>query len=180
MKWKNLNIPDLENYQISDTGLLKNSTTGKLMKTNYDIHGYERLTINKKGKRYNLKIHQLVAKMFLSPPKDPKYVINHKDGNKSNNCLTNLEWISQSENLSHAIKNGLKSISGTNNPACKTSESDIRKICEYLVKYPNMMHIDIIKNIYPGILEPELTRKKKLVSQIKTKSRWKIISDEYF
>ena len=122
MEWKNLEIKNLEYLMISNTGLLKNSITNKIYKTNYDIHGYERLTIHKSGKSYNLKIHQLVAKHFLTPPKDLTDVINHIDGNKKNNNVANLEWISQGENLSHAIKTGLKRIDGTHNPACKCNE----------------------------------------------------------
>ena len=177
MNWKHVTEEFFEEYEISDTGLIRNRF-GKLMKTNYDKFGYERLTLNCKGHSKTLKIHQLVANAFLVKPEGAE-VVNHIDGNKKNNDLSNLEWTTQSENLSHAIRTGLKKIKGTHNPANKYPEEKIREICQLLVK-GNMSHEDIAINVFGDLVGKELSRIKKLVSQINTKARWTIISDEYF
>lgn len=69
--------------------------------------GYSIVTLSKNGKSYKEYIHRLVAKTFLSNPLNKEYV-NHKDGNKQNNCVSNLEWCTPSENNYHAFQTGLK------------------------------------------------------------------------
>ena len=58
-------------------------------------------------KRKVKKIHRLVAETFIKNPFFKKE-INHKDGNKKNNCVENLEWCTRSENMSHAYRTGLR------------------------------------------------------------------------
>lgn len=64
-----------------------------------------RLTSN--GERKTWKVHRLVAAAFI-PNEDNKVEVNHKDGNKSNNCVDNLEWNTPSENSIHAFRIGLR------------------------------------------------------------------------
>ena len=178
MIWKNLVEKNFESYEISDTGAIRNRT-GKIMKTNYDKHGYERLTLNCNGHSKTFKIHQLVANTFLEKP-DYAEVVNHIDGNKTNNNLSNLEWTTYSYNNSHAIKNGLKKIRGTSNPANKYDEEKIHRICRLLLQ-GNLMHKEIAKLVFGHELEgKELATKSKMIGQIKRKERWTIISDLYF
>lgn len=61
------------------------------------------------GKMHNRSVHRLVAKAFVANP-DGKPMVNHKDGNKRNNHASNLEWVTCSENHSHAVSNGLRSM----------------------------------------------------------------------
>lgn len=61
---------------------------------------------DKKGKGKTLKVHRLVAQAFIPNPNNLPQV-NHIDGNKQNNNVNNLEWVSNYENIQHAIKNGL-------------------------------------------------------------------------
>jgi len=65
---------------------------------------YSTLTNNKVSK--NVLIHRVLAKAFIPHTNDKKYV-NHKDGNKKNNELSNLEWVTQSDNIKHSYANGL-------------------------------------------------------------------------
>lgn len=60
------------------------------------------------GITHNLVIHKLVAEAFLLRDTPDKNVVNHKDGNKHNNIVTNLEWVTTGENNRHAYRNGLK------------------------------------------------------------------------
>jgi len=65
------------------------------------------LKINSKYKRITTGLHRLIARVFIGEPSNDKMVVNHKDGNKQNNCLDNLEWTTHKENSEHARKTGL-------------------------------------------------------------------------
>lgn len=105
--WKKISIEneDTTGYYISSLGRFKNKK-GVIM-SNYKPHhsGYIYLRVN--IKKYAL--HRLVAMMFL-PNTENKPFVNHKDGNKTNNSLNNLEWVTCSENNFHAHKIGLKKV----------------------------------------------------------------------
>lgn len=81
-------------------------------------------------------VHRIVAKTFIPNPLNKKCV-NHKDGDKLNNRVSNLEWVTHSENAKHAFKNGLKIHKGENGPSHKLSELSARVIKEAaLAGYP--------------------------------------------
>lgn len=104
--WKKLIIDGKETlYSISDIGEVRNDNRGTLLKL-YEEQGYKTvgLHINKKIKRF--RVHRLVALMYIENPENKPYV-NHKDGNRSNNCVDNLEWVTPQENTLHAVKTGL-------------------------------------------------------------------------
>ena len=67
---------------------------------------YKSVLLCKNGKMHNRSIHRLVACAFVENPENLPQV-NHKDGDKTNNCATNLEWVTSSQNLKHAVKMGL-------------------------------------------------------------------------
>lgn len=112
-------------YKISSTGKVKSLGNGKstnplhneskLIKTNISTRGYEKIKLFKDGKRYYFNVHRLVADNFLLE-KNGKKEVNHKDGNKLNNEVNNLEWVSASENQKHAYEIGLQvARKGSNN-----------------------------------------------------------------
>lgn len=70
-------------------------------------HGYKVVVLNKNGIRKQVLIHRLVAEAFIPNPNNYREV-NHKDGNKLNNDVSNLEFCTYSENLKHAYKNNLR------------------------------------------------------------------------
>jgi hypothetical protein len=103
--WKNVNIGGgtiVDNYEVSNLGRFKNSK-GVIME-NYKPHhtGYIFVRVNKQ--KYQL--HRLVAFTFIENPHS-KPVVNHIDGNKTNNALTNLEWVTIQENNQHNHNVGL-------------------------------------------------------------------------
>lgn len=93
-------------YQISDLGRIKNATTNNILKGGIS-GGYKSIVLKNENIIKNHKIHILVAKTFLVNNDINKIYVNHKDGNKFNNNLNNLEWVTPSENVLHAKDNGL-------------------------------------------------------------------------
>lgn len=83
------------------------------------------LNLNGKSKKY--LIHRLVAQTYLLNPNNLPCV-NHKDGNKLNNDVDNLEWCDYSENMGHVSKTGLLHTKGSNNPRSKLTEEDVKYI----------------------------------------------------
>jgi len=94
-------------YQISDKGNIYSITKNRLMKPGKCGNGYLKVVLCKsKHDHKNMMIHRLVAEAFLPNP-EGKRTVNHKDGNKLNNSVSNLEWNTYSENLKHAYANNL-------------------------------------------------------------------------
>lgn len=94
-------ITGFPNYQVSNKGEIVNTKTGKFLKPQIS-RGY--LTIQfyvSKGKPKKFRIHRLVARAFIPNPLG-LLEVNHKDGNKTNNSVDNLEWVTAKENDQHA------------------------------------------------------------------------------
>ena len=123
-------VKGFENYLVSSLGNVK-TINGKLKKVVYDSkndYGYVELWKNNKGKKF--RIHRLVAETFI-PNTLGKEQVNHIDGDKRNNCISNLEWVTPKENIRHAIENDLSSIKyGSKNLASKLKEEDVKYIRE--------------------------------------------------
>lgn len=101
--WKKIPIENFEKYHISNLGKCKNSTTNRLL-TPALVSKYYMYGLSYKGKCTRIMIHRLVALAFI-PKLDIKYdVVNHLDGNKFNNIVSNLEWTNLSGNTNHAVK----------------------------------------------------------------------------
>lgn len=92
-------------YQISNLGDVKRISSGKILKP-YSHNGYIRVALSKDNTPKHMDIHRLIAQAFIPNPEN-KPEINHKDGNKENNSIQNLEWCTRKENMSHAKKMGL-------------------------------------------------------------------------
>lgn len=104
-------------YQISSLGKVKSlhrivasgknhcrTVEERILKTHIGKTGYEKVKLSKGGNSRRVSVHRLVAQAFLPNPKS-KAEVNHKDFSKSNNVLTNLEWVSPEENRAHAVAN---------------------------------------------------------------------------
>lgn len=92
----------IEDYEITKDGDIINKITGHKLKPQPNSKGYLRVSIGKKL----CFVHRLVAEKYIPNPNNYEQV-NHKDGNKQNNSVSNLEWVSNDENRHHAIINGL-------------------------------------------------------------------------
>ena len=127
-------------YSVSNTGLVKRVTTNKIKKPSLNSWGYEVVSLSKPNtKLKTILVHRLVAIHFINNPESKKQV-NHIDGIKTNNNVSNLEWNTTKENLEHKRINNLGktlkaklSATGINNSQAKLDEEDvifIRTNCE--------------------------------------------------
>lgn len=100
---------------------------GRKLKPSKGVRGYLVVGLfDKDGKVTSLKHHRLIAQAFIPNP-DNKPYINHIDGNKHNNCVSNLEWATPQENSDHAVLHGLTP-SGERNGAAKLSDKEVAEI----------------------------------------------------
>lgn len=120
-------------YEVSNYGRVRSFTRvavtyanggtqvrqGKIRKGTIDkTNGYSRLLLCVNGNQKSFNIHRLVAIAFIPNPENKPHV-NHKDGNKANNHVDNLEWATAAENSQHAIRTGLTLNKGSDNGNAK-------------------------------------------------------------
>jgi hypothetical protein len=96
---------DLGIYTIYSDGKVYSNKTKKFIKPHIE-NGYYRIGLYIDGKPKTYKLHRLIGECFIEKP-EGKNQINHKDCNKLNNDVSNLEWCNNSENQLHAYQNGL-------------------------------------------------------------------------
>ena len=158
--WKE--VKDFEGlYLISDGGKIQSlhkwrGAEPKLKEPYLGKRGYYVVDLSKKQYRKNAKVHRLVAQAFIPNP-DNKPQVNHIDGNKLNNNVSNLEWCTDKENKQHARKSGLSADYDYKN-APKLTEDIARQI-----KYAEGYHREIAVRFNVGV---------STVTHIKRGSRW--------
>lgn len=135
-------------YEVSDNGNIRSVdrfvpnrknkfNKGNNLKLKISNFGYARVGLCDGYSQKFRFVHRLVAFAFIPNP-DNKPYINHIDGNKLNNCIENLEWVTAKENKDHASKNGFVA-NGIRNTNCALTENQVRDIRD---KYK--------KRIYPS------------------------------
>lgn len=115
-------IEDYPNYSVSLCGKVQNNKSGNTLRTVVHKNGYELINIKPygRGSGITLRVHRLVAGAFLDNPEN-KPQVNHMDGNKLNNHVENLEWVTSSENQLHSYNTlGRK-------PVCKKANQKLDK-----------------------------------------------------
>ncbi len=95
-------IPGYPGYQINKCGEVYSKKSKKILLSN-NVNGYLMTNAKNKGSKSAVAVHRLVALTFIPNPENKPYV-NHKDCDKTNNHLSNLEWVTQKENTSHHQK----------------------------------------------------------------------------
>jgi hypothetical protein len=111
--WKQVSDPRFDYVEVSNFGRVRRLADGFVYKICYNERGYHWINLRNKLDKTRgnyLKIHRLVAIEFIPNPRDPKIYnqVNHKDGVKDNNHVSNLEWMSCKENIQHAWATGIR------------------------------------------------------------------------
>ena len=120
--WKT--CPLEPNYEVSSSGRVRNKDTKHVKSLRYDNNHYLRVTLYPSGKTYT--VHKLVATTFLE--KGDATQVNHKDGNKENNRVSNLEWCDGSWNSKHRDTKLMSKWKGSLNPEAKLTVDDVKRI----------------------------------------------------
>jgi hypothetical protein len=96
-------ISEYPNYEISSVGRVRNAISGKILKQQIESNGYHRICLYKDGTRKLFYIHRLVCQEFINNP-DNKPSVDHIDGVKTNNCISNLRWATHHDNQGNRKK----------------------------------------------------------------------------
>lgn len=157
------------NYTIDRYGRVYSGFSKSYLKPFLNPNGYCLVDIRHKGLSYTRQVHRLVAIAFIPNP-DKLPTVNHKNGNKTDNCVDNLEWMTQLDNVRHAWETGLaKPKYGMENPANVYTEEQIHQVCALLeLRVDSIVEIARICNV-----------NKTLIRDIKFRGKWKRIADQY-
>lgn len=123
-------------YTINELGEIKNQNTKNIIKHKIEKNGYVRVSLMKKGGGTTyVSLHRILMMAFKPVQNMKDLQVNHKNGNKQDNRLENLEWVTCKENIHHAWKNGLssaKDIEGEKTNFANYTEKDALKVIELL------------------------------------------------
>lgn len=156
--WKDIKIKGYERYEVSDKGNVRNKKTKRLIKPQIDKGGYIRLTLWKGKIKKKQFVHRLVAITFIANQNEQRTKVNHKDGNKLNNAVSNLEWVTPKENLAHSrnvLKQHIKSVKCVEtgkvfesiiaaSQAYKIEKASISKCCHGKLKTAGSYHWEFV------------------------------------
>lgn len=152
------------NYYVTDDGRIWSERTQKYLSAQYDKNGYVKVQMRSTdNKSHRYSVHRLVLENFKPVQGMDKLQVNHKDGNKLNNSLDNLEWTTCKENINHAIENNLRA---TINGSAKLTPEQVIEI--YRRSWNGETNIKLGKEF--GINPDQ-------VGRIKNKKSWKKILD---
>lgn len=123
--WKQ--IEDLD-YEINSEGIVRRISTKRIKKSFKRPDGYIGIQLYvTKDKIKNYQLHRLIANAFIPNPENKQY-INHKDSNRENNSLDNIEWVTFEENVKHGYESGHASNKGSKNGFSILTEEKVLEI----------------------------------------------------
>lgn len=145
--WKQITgFPD---YEVSNTGLVRRSTpthyskSPRLISPSVNQSGYKLAWLYLSGKKYMRQVHRLVLQEFYGPS---DLDVNHKDGNKQNNNLANLEYVTKSQNClhrEHELGKKMPHHKGEDSPVAKLTEADVHAIRSMRSSGSTYRHISV-------------------------------------
>lgn len=150
-------------YEVSDRGRVRRLAEtpkchrNRVLRQGLDSNGYLGVTFCTNGRSRTTSVHRVVLAAFLGP--NPKSVVNHKDGCKQNNNLSNLEYCTYSENAYHAWRTGLrKKVVGSEHHSSKLDEATVVRIREEFSKNPDRSRIARLFKISKTSLQGIVTK----------------------
>ncbi|WP_200411333.1 NUMOD4 domain-containing protein [Virgibacillus salexigens] len=169
--WKQ--IDGYAGYEVSNLGRVRsldreifggNKRRGKLLKPAKSKQGYLYVSLYRNRESKKMRVHRLVAFMFI-PNTENKYEVNHINGNKLNNKVNNLEWVTREENNKHAYVTNLNSCIGEGHHQAKLTVKQVVDIHERLMRGER------------GVtLAREYGVKKRTISDIKLGISWRSVT----
>ena len=176
--WKDIICQDIRIgwYEVSNLGRIRYKNTKRIMSP-FDTKGYMRIGLmtDERGQQ-KFPVHRLVATAFIDGRTEDRRFVNHIDGDKHNNTVSNLEWVTASENTTHAIRTGLlQVVKGEDNGATSLTNEQVHEICKVLKE-----NLGCIKSSIEVLKSKGINVTAGLLMHIKSKSTWSFISDEYF
>lgn len=155
-------------YRISNYGRVYNKYTEKFLSPGINGGGYYFVYLSTSSGQKPMQIHRLVMLAFNYIPNHKDYQVNHINGNKLDNYLYNLEWVTPSQNIIHAYETGLIH-RGEDSSQSKITNEDAKNICDLLLteKYTN---IEIANMLNVSV---------RIVDDIKKGHSWRHISKDY-
>lgn len=163
-----IEIQGFPNYKVSREGRIwsfgQRSPHGKELAIKANTRGYPIVMPWLNGRGHAKTVHRLVAQAFIPNPEN-KPEVNHKDGNKFNNHVENLEWVTRKENFKHAWDNGLFSkrrIKGEKNGNAKMTDFKVRRMRLMKEVTPEISYAKLgeIFNVNHGTAYNIITRRK--------------------
>lgn len=162
-----LNHPEHTQYLVGEDSTIT-SVNGKILKTRVNEFGYVLVTImDSEGQSRTKRVHRLVGETYIPNP-DNKPEINHIDCCKTNNHVSNLEWVTSKENKQHAWEHKLYTDIAEDHVHAIHTNDTVRKICERFVAGESNM--DICRS---------MDVPKHLVAGVRSGSIWAFISKDY-
>ena len=155
-------------YGINEEAQIFSSLSGKILTNILDTSGYYRVKlVCNDGISRKFLVHRLLAQVFIPNPEN-KPCVNHIDGDKTNNSLSNLEWVTVLENNLHAFKIGLNSNNGSNNPRTLLSEDLVE-----------LIYIDMLNGLRVNDVCKKYNITKDCAKGIRSKKNWKNVLDKH-
>lgn len=149
----NCKYPLRYDYYVTEDGHIWSAKTNKFLSEHDDKNGYKKVRMScldlEPGKTHTFSVHRLVLENFNPVDGMENLQVNHIDGNKTNNSLSNLEWMTCIENIHHAMDNGLRAVV---NGAAKLTLEQVKQI--YIRGNNGERNIDLSKEfgVHPDII----------------------------
>jgi len=165
---KQINIKGFEDYFVTEDGKVFSSKRGSIKELSQSVQRkYWAVKLWVNGERKHIHTHRLLAITFIDNPENKPFV-NHKDGDKLNCCVSNLEWVTRQENVDHAVANNLlASTIGVDNGRAVLTDNQVREI--YLSLMDGESAVDLAK-LY-GV-------EQTAIGGIKRRTKWKHITED--
>lgn len=162
-------LDNYSKYLISETGKIYSLFSNKVLTPTLEPNiGYYRVKmVSDDGEKKTFLVHRLVALAFIPNP-DNKAEVNHIDGDRLNNDVSNLEWVTREENMKHAHSLKLRDNTGTGNPRNILSEQDVVDIYEKLLDGARVSDLSEYYNV-----------SRPTISDIKAKRNWKELLEDF-
>lgn len=142
-------------YQVSNLGRIRR-IHGKVLSPKPGKLGYKIVALHMNGYAKKYLVHRLVAEAFI-PNTDNKPYVNHIDGDKSNNVVTNLEWVTPSENSKHSYATKLREpIRGERNSQSKLTDEEVDWIRKNVIKKDKRFGCKALAKRF-GVTEPHIS-----------------------